>query len=50
MFEDQNLVPARPVGNIYCGTCGWTDRTLIESGGFYAAGIRSPEIVSQGVV
>ncbi|MGZ9111633.1 MAG: DUF72 domain-containing protein, partial [Rhodoplanes sp.] len=43
MFEDQNLVPARPVGNIYCGTCSWTDRTLIESGGFYAADIRSPE-------
>ena len=36
-------VPARPIGNIYCGTCSWTDRTLIESGGFYAAGIRSPE-------
>src|SRR5512133_2660966 len=42
MSEDQNLVPARPIGNIYCGTCSWTDRTLIESGGFYAAGIRSP--------
>jgi hypothetical protein len=33
MSEDQNLVPARPIGNIYCGTCSWTDRTLIESGG-----------------
>ena len=43
MSEDQSLVPARPIGNIYCGTCSWTDRTLIESGGFYAAGIRSPE-------
>ena len=43
MSEDQNLVPARPIGNIYCGTCSWTDRTLIESGGFYAADIRSPE-------
>jgi uncharacterized protein YecE (DUF72 family) len=31
-----------PIGNIYYGTCSWTDRTLIESGGFYAAGIRSP--------
>jgi hypothetical protein len=20
-------VPARPIGNIYCGTCSWTDRT-----------------------
>ena len=40
MSEDQSLVPARPIGNIYCGTCSWTDRTLIESGGFYAAGIR----------
>src|SRR5512132_2057040 len=43
MSEDQNLVPARPIGNIYCGTCSWTDRTLIESGGFYQAQIRSPE-------
>jgi uncharacterized protein DUF72 len=43
MSEDQSLVPARAIGNIYCGTCSWTDRTLIESGGFYAAGIRSPE-------
>src|SRR5512144_3073085 len=43
MSEDHNLVPARPIGNIYCGTCSWTDRTLIESGGFYAADIRSPE-------
>jgi Protein of unknown function DUF72 len=43
MSEDHTLVPARPIGNIYCGTCGWTDRTLIESGGFYAADIRSPE-------
>ena len=30
MSEDHNLVPARPIGNIYCGTCSWTDRTLIE--------------------
>jgi uncharacterized protein YecE (DUF72 family) len=35
--------PARPVGNIYCGTCGWTDRTLIESGSFYPANVRSAE-------
>lgn len=26
---------ARPVGNVYYGTCGWTDRTLVESGAFY---------------
>ncbi len=25
-----------PIGNIYYGTCGWTDRTLIQSG-FYPA-------------
>jgi uncharacterized protein YecE (DUF72 family) len=25
-----------PVGNIYYSTCGWTDRTLIQSG-FYPA-------------
>jgi uncharacterized protein YecE (DUF72 family) len=35
--------PARPVGNVYYGTCGWTDRTLIESGGFYPANVRSAE-------
>jgi uncharacterized protein YecE (DUF72 family) len=29
-----------PVGNIYCGTCGWTDRTLIQSG-FYPAEVSS---------
>src|SRR5512134_809911 len=43
MSEDHNLVPAPPIGNIYCGTCSWTDRTLIDSGGFYAADVRSPE-------
>ena len=37
-----DLAASRPIGNIYCGTCSWTDRTLIESGGFYAADIRSP--------
>jgi uncharacterized protein YecE (DUF72 family) len=43
MSEEHNLaVPARPIGNIYFGTCSWTDRTLIESGGFCAADIRSP--------
>jgi uncharacterized protein YecE (DUF72 family) len=35
--------PARSVGNVYYGTCGWTDRTLIESGGFYPANVRSAE-------
>src|SRR5512143_2952925 len=43
MSEDHNLIPARPIGNIYCGTCSWTDRTLIESGGFYPADVRSPK-------
>ena len=43
MSEDHNLIPARPIGNIYCGTCSWTDRTLIESGSFYPADIRSPK-------
>jgi uncharacterized protein YecE (DUF72 family) len=43
MSEEHSLaVPARAIGNIYCGTCSWTDRTLIESGGFYPADIRSP--------
>jgi uncharacterized protein YecE (DUF72 family) len=43
MSEEHNLaVPARPIGNIYCGTCSWTDRTLIERGGFYPTDIRSP--------
>ena len=37
-----DLATARPIGSIYCGTCSWTDCTLIESGGFYAADIRSP--------
>jgi uncharacterized protein YecE (DUF72 family) len=35
--------PARPIGNVYYGTCGWTDRTLIESGGFYPPKLRSAE-------
>jgi uncharacterized protein DUF72 len=43
MSEGQGLVLARSVGQHLRGTCSWTDRTLIESGGFYAAGIRSPE-------
>ena len=34
--------PARPVGNVWYGTCSWTDRTLIESGAFYPAAVRSP--------
>jgi uncharacterized protein YecE (DUF72 family) len=42
MAEDHELVTASPIGNIYCGTCSWTDRTLIESGGFYAPDMRSP--------
>jgi len=31
----------RPIGNIYYGTCGWTDRTLVESGAFYPPDVRS---------
>ena len=27
--------PGKPIGNLYCGTCGWTDRTLINAGTFY---------------
>jgi uncharacterized protein YecE (DUF72 family) len=27
--------PGKPLGNIYYGTCSWTDRTLIEAGTFY---------------
>jgi Protein of unknown function DUF72 len=42
MAENHKPVTARPIGNIYCGTCSWTDRTLIESGGFYATDMRSP--------
>jgi hypothetical protein len=34
---------AQPIGNVYYGTCGWTDRTLIESGSFYPANLRSSE-------
>jgi uncharacterized protein YecE (DUF72 family) len=35
-------VAAAPAGNIYYGTCGWTDRSLIEAGSFYPAEARSP--------
>jgi uncharacterized protein YecE (DUF72 family) len=36
MEPGEQETTARPVGNIYYGTCGWTDRTLIQSG-FYPA-------------
>ncbi len=31
------------MGEILVGTCSWTDRTLIECGRFYPAGVRSAE-------
>lgn len=34
---------ARPVGNLYVGTCGWSDPTLIRCGRFYPATARSAE-------
>jgi uncharacterized protein YecE (DUF72 family) len=36
MEPGQHETTAMSTGNIYYGTCGWTDRTLIESG-FYPA-------------
>jgi uncharacterized protein YecE (DUF72 family) len=33
--------PGKPVGNIYCGACSWTDRTLIDAGTFYPATVRT---------
>ena len=27
--------PGKPIGNVSCGTCSWTDRTLIKAGTFY---------------
>lgn len=33
--------PARPVANMYYGTCSWTDRTLVESGRFYPPNVSS---------
>ncbi len=35
--------PGRPIGNIYYGTCGWTDPTLLKSGAFYPSGVSSAE-------
>jgi uncharacterized protein YecE (DUF72 family) len=40
MRAANNETTARPVGNIYYGTCGWTDRTLIQSG-FYPSEINT---------
>jgi uncharacterized protein YecE (DUF72 family) len=34
---------ARPLGNIYYGTCSWTDPTLLKSGVFYPRGVNSAE-------
>ncbi|HEX2244587.1 MAG TPA: hypothetical protein VHK27_15330 [Gammaproteobacteria bacterium] len=36
MEPGEQETTARPIGSIYYGTCGWTDRTLIQSG-FYPA-------------
>ncbi|MDQ3796112.1 MAG: DUF72 domain-containing protein, partial [Pseudomonadota bacterium] len=36
MESGKQETTARPIGHIYYGTCGWTDRTLIQSG-FYPA-------------
>lgn len=40
MEPGEQETTARPIGHIYYGTCGWTDRTLIQSG-FYPATARS---------
>lgn len=34
---------AAPVGNVWYGTCSWTDPTLIECGSFYPRSARTPE-------
>lgn len=31
----------QPIGNIYYGTCGWTDRMLINAGAFYPKEVRT---------
>lgn len=41
MSDGDGTVPAGPRGNIYYGTCGWTDRTLIQSD-FYPPHANSP--------
>jgi uncharacterized protein YecE (DUF72 family) len=33
--------PGKPVGNVYYGTCSWTDRTLINAGTFYPTTART---------
>lgn len=33
----------QPIRNIYCGTCSWTDPTLLRSGAFYPRGTSTPE-------
>ena len=39
--------PGKPIGNVYYGTCSWTDRTLIDAGTFYPATAGDgPEIAS----
>ena len=38
---------ARPIRNIYCGTCGWTEPSLIACGTFYPREVRSAAAVSR---
>ena len=33
--------PGKPIGNVYYGSCSWTDRTLIDAGTFYPASART---------
>jgi hypothetical protein len=33
--EMEPPAPGQPIGNVYYGTCSWTEPTLIESGTFY---------------
>ena len=33
--------PGKPIGNVSCGTCSWTDRTLINAGTFYPPAART---------
>ncbi|HME92517.1 MAG TPA: hypothetical protein VKE49_13895, partial [Myxococcaceae bacterium] len=34
---------AQPIGNIYYGTCSWTDPTLLKSKSFYPPGMSTAE-------
>lgn len=44
MTVDLSALPvARPVGNVSCGTCGWTDPALGRETGFYPPGVSTAE-------